>query len=185
MVELPWIIIEQLGPTILTHIKGDIFEIGIGPNSTPMFKKFAEEFKRDLYCLDQKRGRCKWARELGGCKVFHARSLKTIKELPELSFAMGLVDGRHEANTVRQEMYYFLDRLALGGIIFMHDTYLLTDKKIRNRDHKRGPAGDVYKIRQELESDKTLRTFTWPYTAGECGLTMVMKKDPDRPYWRK
>jgi len=73
----------------------------------------------------------------------------------------------------------------LGGIIFMHDTYQTTDLKIRNESHPRGPASDHFKVRQELEATESLQTFTWPYTAGNCGLTMVMKKDPDRGYWRR
>jgi hypothetical protein len=183
MVEDQWLVIEQLGSVILANVKGCIFEIGIG-HSTLVFKKFADEFKRDLYCFDQMQRKCEWAEKLG-CKTFCGKSLKTMKKFPDIPVAMGLIDGRHDAKTVRQEVYFFLEKLSIGGIIFMHDTYLVNDNKIRDESHVRGPAGDMYKVRQELQAEKNLQVFTWPYTAGDCGLTMVLKEDSERGYQRR
>ena len=174
-----WTIIQQLGDVILTKIHGCIFEIGIG-KSTPILKKFADDFKRDLYCLDVRGYKCKWAESVG-CKALIGKTKHTLKLFPKISVAMGLIDGRHDVHTVRFEVNFFLDLLTPGGIIFMHDTYLPT-----NRKPKKGTmAGDIYKVRQELEMREDVQTFTWPYTAMDQGLTMVMKKELDRPYYRQ
>jgi len=178
-----WIIIEKLGEEVLANVKGCLFEIGIG-KSTPILKKLADSFERDLYCFDKQEKLCKWAKEQG-CKVYLGRSLTSIRLFPRIRVALGLIDGRHEAATVRQELAFFLNLLSIHGVIFMHDTYLQTDERMRNESDPRGAAGDVYKVRQEMEQDDRVQTFTWPYTAGDCGLTMIMKLDPDRPYFRK
>ena len=44
---------------------------------------------------------------------------------------------------------------------------------------------DSYLVRQELEQKKELMTFTWPYTAANVGLTMVMKKEKNVPEFRR
>ena len=178
-----WSIIQRLGDVILRKINGCVFEIGIG-KSTPMLKKFADDFKRDLYCLDKNERKCVWAKSVG-CKIIQGLTEDTLKSFPEIPVAMGLIDGRHDSITVRFEMNFFINLLTPGGVIFMHDTYLQTDAKIRDESHPRGLAGDVYKVRQELEMREDVQTFTWPYTAMDQGLTMVMKKEFDRPYYRK
>ena len=43
--------------------------------------------------------------------------------------------------------------------------------------------GDVFYARQELERNPEVDVFTWPYSAIDQGLTMVMKHKYDRPYW--
>lgn len=177
-----WSIIEQLGDVILNNVEGDIFEIGIG-YSTILLKKFADDFKRNFYCLDMNTRRCKWA-ETFGCKAIPGKTRNTLKLFPEILVAMGLIDGRHDSITVRSEINFFLKFLVPGGIIFIHDTYLPTDARIRNESHRRGIAGDVYKVRQELEMRKDVQTFTWPYTAMNQGLTMVMKKESNRSFYK-
>ena len=51
-------------------------------------------------------------------------------------------------------------------------------------DKEMEKVGNVYKVRQELETRDDIQIFTWPYTAANCGLTMVMKKEPNRPYYK-
>ena len=70
-------------------------------------------------------------------------------------------------------------------MIFLHDTYRITSPILRTDKDINEPKmiGDVYKVRNELESVDNIQTFTWPYTATNCGLTMVMKMDPNRPYY--
>lgn len=177
-----WTIIEKLGSTILTHVQGCIFEIGIG-KSSPILKKFADDFKRDFYCLDMSHDKCEWARSVG-CKVIEGKTKSTLKQFPKIPVAMGLIDGRHTAEAVRQEVHFFLERLTLGGVIFMHDTYMPTDAKIRDDSHPRGASGDPYKVRQELEKQNDVQVFTWPYTAMDQGITMIMKRDLCQPCFK-
>lgn len=174
-----WIIIQKLGDTILKNVSGCTFEVGIG-KSTLILKKFADDFKRDHYCLDKSNRRCKWAESVG-CKVILGETKNTLNFFPKIPIAMGLIDGYHDSITVRFEINFFLGLLTPGGVIFMHDTYLPIDAKPRRRKM----AGNVYEVRQEMEVQKDIQTFTWPYTAMNQGLTMVMKKELDRPYYRK
>ena len=178
-----WVIIERLGDIILKHVEGHIFEIGVG-FSTPILSNLADNFGRNLYCFERSKGRCDWAKVFGG-KVFHGKSLDNIEKLSEITIAMGLIDGKHTADTVRSEISFFLERLSVGGVIFLHDTYRLASPLLRTGKHldEERMIGDVYKVRKELEALNTIQTFTWPYTAMDCGLTMVMKMDPNRPYY--
>jgi len=178
-----WILIDKIGEQVLKNVKGDLFEIGIG-RSTGSLIRLKNQFERNLYCFDKQEKLCNWAKDQG-CKAFQGPSLSSIKKFPEIPIALGLIDGRHEAATVRQELAFFLELLSIHGIIFLHDTYLQTDERMRDESDPRGAASDVYKVRQEMEQDDRVQTFTWPYTAGDCGLTMVMKLDPDRAYYRK
>ena len=177
-----WTIIQQLGDPILSHVDGCIFEVGIG-KSTLVLKKFADEFKRDLYSMDMNASRCAWAESIG-CKVIRGKTKSTLALFPQIPVALGLIDGRHDSITARMEVKFFLNLLTPGGIVFMHDTYMPIDTKIRPESDPRGPSGDVYKVRQELELRKDVQTFTWPYTAMNQGITMFMKLKTNRPYCR-
>lgn len=178
-----WIIIERLGDVILRNVEGHIFEIGVG-FSTPILGKLADDFDRNFYCFERSKGRCDWARVFGGT-VFPGKSLTNIEKLSEVTIAMGLIDGKHTADTVRAEISFFLERLSIGGVIFLHDTYRCTSPLLRadKNLYEEKMISDVYKVRKELESLENIQTFTWPYTAMDCGLTMVMKMDPNRPYY--
>lgn len=182
-----WTIIEQLGPIILKYVEGCIVEIGLG-KSTHVFLKLATEFNRDHYCFDAKERKCVWA-EKRGCKVFFGDTRKTLTQFPDIPVAMGLIDGDHRSEIAIREVNCFLKKLTLGGVVFLHDTSPPTHF-VRENGIGKGKigCGDIYKVRQELEyraSLENFQVFTWPYTAADCGLTMVMKKDPDRPYCQK
>lgn len=179
-----WTIIEQLGPVILKYVEGCIVEIGIG-KSTHIFLKFATEFNRDHYCFDAKERKCVWAEERGS-KAFFGDTRETLTQFPDIPVALSLIDGDHRYEIAIREVLFFLERLAPGGMIFLHDTYP-PENFVRKNGKGRGKVGcgDVYRVRQELETRKDIQVFTWPYTAADCGLTMVMKKDPNRPYCRR
>lgn len=172
-----WIIIERLAKTILKNVEGCIIEIGIG-RSTPIFIEFATEFKREHYCFDMLEKKCVWARE-HGCKVISGESPKNLNQFPDIPVAMGLIDGDHRYGVVIQEVNFFLTKLSVGGILFLHDTY--PPEKWLSEDE----CGDVYKVRQELETHDDIQIFTWPYTAINCGLTMIMNKELNRPNHRE
>jgi len=174
-----WTIIKRLGDVILRNAEGCIFEIGLG-KSTPIFLKFAEDFKRDLYCFDMKLRKTDWA-EKHGAIAFLGESVSFFDQFPDVPVAMGLIDGDHRYKVAIQEINFFLPKLSPGGIIFMHDTYPPREEWARENGRH---CGDVYKIRQELEIRNNVQVLTWPYTAADCGLTMVMKKEPNRPYYK-
>lgn len=175
-----WSIIEHLGGIVLKNVDGHIFEIGAG-FSTPIFSSLAAEFNRDFYCFEKSEHRANCAKMFNG-EVFQGKSLNNIERLSDVSIALGLIDGAHNAGTVRKEVFFFLKRLSVGGIIFLHDTYTKSSPILHSNTNEEKAVGDVYKVRQELESLNTIQVFTWPYTAMNCGLTMVMKMDPNRPY---
>lgn len=172
-----WTIIKQLGDTILKYVKGCIIEVGIG-RSTSILIEFAKEFKRDLYCLDMLEKKCIWAKK-HGCMVIQGNSPEILNQFPDIPIAMGLIDGDHNSKVAIQDVNFFLKKLSTGGILFLHDTY--PPKKWLNEDG----CGDVYKVRQELETRNDIQIFTWPYTAINCGLSMIMKKELNRPYHRE
>lgn len=172
-----WVIIERLGDIILKNVEGCIIEIGIG-RSTPMFIEFASKFNREHYCFDMLKKKYVWAKK-HGCKVITGKSPENLNQFPDILVAMGLIDGDHRYEVAIQEVNFFLQKLSPGGILFIHDTY--PPEKWLGEER----CGDVYRVRQELEIRSNVQTFTWPYTAVGCGLTMVMKKELDRPYYRE
>ena len=181
-----WIIIQRLGDIVLSRVSGAVFEVGIG-KSTEMLKKIADDFGREMYSFDMHSSRCSWAEGIG-CNVIRGKTKTTLNSFlnsfPDIAVALGLIDGRHDSITARMEVRFFLELLTPGGMIFMHDTSMPTDRKIREESHPRGPAGDVYKVRQELEIRRDIQTFTWPYTAMNQGLTMFMKLENNRCFSR-
>jgi predicted O-methyltransferase YrrM len=158
-----------LADIILAHVKGCVVDIGIGP-STEVLLKHAKEFNISHYSCDINAKKCEWARRVG-CKAYEGRSLDFIKELDDPPVALVFIDGEHLYKTVKQEVEFFLLLLSYGGIIFLHDT----NPPEKYRSNSGSGCGDVYKLRQELEGNKELQIFTWPYTAAKCGLTMIMK----------
>jgi hypothetical protein len=89
-----------------------------------------------------------------------------------------LIDGNHSYKQAKKEFDFFFERLTPGGLIFLHDTFPAHKEYIS----KYG-SGYVYKLRRELEKRDDLDCITFPYTAQWMGLTMVIKHDPERPYW--
>ena len=180
-----WVVIDRLADVILDNVEGCIVEIGIGA-STLVLAKHAEEMGVKLYGCD-KRGRVRlWAMEnidYDGFIVYHGRSFDFMDEFEEDKVALVFLDGNHDYDVVSKEFYFFLDRLTPGGVIFVHDTYYHWDKKILRRIKYKGH--DTYLFRQELEKRDDIWCLTWPYTAARAGLTMAMKKEKNRPFYRK
>lgn len=184
-----WIIISTLTPIILSHVKGCIVEIGAG-RSTEIFVRVANKIGVDFYTCDLNTEKLKII-EVKMRQEFPPRESRiffyginsfrfirefeiNIKENPAVVF----IDGCHQYEIARIEVYYFLEKLLVGGVMFLHDT--LPPSEIYIRSHN----GDVYRLRQELEGNPDLDCFTWPYTANGFGLTMVLKKPVERPYYR-
>ena len=187
-----WIIINTLTPIILNHVKGCIVEIGAGL-STKMFAKMASKAGVNFYSCDINADKLNIIKDeiekevpmKNSKAVFCGQSSTSflkrfefnIKEYPAIVF----LDGCHDYRIVRIEANYFLQKMLVGGVMFLHDTLPLKESYIK------APLGlgDVYKLRQDLEKQENLDCFTWPYTAKGYGLTMVIKKELNRPYYRK
>ena len=93
------------------------------------------------------------------------------------------LDGCHDDNVLREEVLFFIDKLKIGGTLFMHDTFPFTEKHLVARH-----CSTAYLVRQELERDSkelNIDVLTAPYSAGKHGLTIVQKHDPDRLYFRR
>jgi hypothetical protein len=105
-------------------------------------------------------------------------------EFPKLNARPALVflDGCHDYEVVIEEAKYFLTALCTHGIILIHDTLPKKEEHLR-----RGACSTAYKARQEIEAwaPELIDCFTWPFTAGRHGLTMIVKKEEDRPYFRR
>ena len=60
-----------------------------------------------------------------------------------------------------------MDKLAVGGMIFLHDTHI--HRKYYERYQRKGKKTEAYLVRQELEKDPRVGCLTFPYTAAHCG----------------
>jgi len=194
--ESHWTVIDSLAPIILSNVKGSIIEVGMG-NSTIMLLRHAIKYDRVLMSCDSsdkvihKVNKTIDKYELNHDKhyIYQTKSMYFIKQLKEMLIknendidylpAIIFIDGNHYYETVKIEIDYFLSILPQNAMIFMHDTY--PQKQYYDAKVRLGRRCDTYKVRLYLESREDIFTFTWPYTASYCGLTMVMKKDPDRP----
>lgn len=180
-----WDIMDAIVPMILRYVPGDIVEIGMG-ESTEILAEKAQQAGVSLYSCDIQMG--------GMFRVFDdpffddhhcyiGRSEEFMKEYggsPSIVF----LDGEHLYETVKKEVEFFLPRIRQGGVMFMHDTMPMLMHSIKP-DSKGYNPGDIYKVRQELERDHRYDVFTWPYSAQNMGLTMVMVHDSHRPHWRE
>ena len=167
-----WVIIDRLAGIILENCKGCIVEIGMG-TSTPMLVEHAKKFKVILYSCDideNKTWKARKRTKRNRHKVFHGTSIDFMEQFNDIP-AIVFIDGWHECELVIQETYFFLERLLPGGVIFLHDTLPLNEEYTQP-DY----CGDVYKVKHHFEQASDLQCFTWPYTAKQCGLTMLMKK---------
>ena len=179
-IEEDWIIIDRLTEVILENTEGEIVEIGSGP-STIVLNRYAG-FGVEHHVCDNSAKRCKWLRKNLNCIIYEMDSVEFIERCSDIQIAVGFIDGIHQYDTVLSEVNFFLSKLSPGGVVFLHDTY---PEKIQHVTEKGDRCGDVYKIRQFLERKKGVQTFTWPYTARNCGLTMVMKKEKNPPFYRR
>lgn len=172
-----WIILEQLVPVILYYRPYCIVEIGAGA-STVYLARRAEEFGVKFYSCDKAPRKNKtYCDNHIFVQKFSEDFMKEFDDTP----AIVLIDGDHSYEMAKKEFDFFFDKLIPGGVIFLHDT-------LPPVEFYTAPTAchDVYKLRQELEQrTDEMDCFTWPYTAGYAGLTMVLKKEKDRPYWEK
>lgn len=171
-----WKILEVLVPIILYYRPFCIVEIGAGA-STVYFARFAEEFGVKLYSCDKSpRKNIEYFKDHTFDQRFSIDFMKDFDDTP----AIVLIDADHHYEIAKQEFDFFFEKLVPGGVIFIHDTMAPGEAYLTEAG-----CGDVYLLRQELEQRQDLDCFTWPYTAGFMGLTMITKKYPDARYWEE
>jgi len=173
-----WIILDSLVGIILHYRLGCVVEIGVGEGfSTRVLFKHVKDAGVKFYTCD-----INSEIEFDYKDHFHFLGasfdfMKQFTDIPSVVF----LDGCHHDEIVFKEVEFFLTRLVPGGVIFLHDTAAAEAKNL-------GPKGasTSYKVRQCYETlTDEVDCFTWPYTARNHGLTMILKKEKDRPYWRK
>jgi len=172
-----WSVLKALADIILFFRPYTVVEIGAG-ESTRILAEAAEKAEVKFYSVDMQKHKLShhthWQTNVLG------NSLDFIKEFDE-KCGLVLIDANHTYPVAKQEFDFFFEKLVPGGVIFLHDTFPCIEEAITDQG-----CGDVYKLRQELEKrTDEMDCFTWPYSAIFNGLTMVIKKDKDRPYWGK
>lgn len=183
-----WCILEALTGIILRSVPGSIVEIGCTygdsmyhrRKSTNIFAEQAMSTGVPFYTCD-----IKFKVEIDYTKHFHftGPSLEFIKQFEETGFSIVFLDGCHDYDVVIEEFNFFYKRLNNKGVIFLHDT-----SPAREALLAKGSCSDSYRVRQELEQKRDELDYdiiTWPYSSGNVGLTMVLKKDPNRSYYQR
>jgi len=181
--EKEWVVLDLLSGLILENVEGCVVDIGIGL-STKVLAKYSEKFGREHYSCDISK---KVIRRYGGCS--HGKHFIYRGDMREFIFqfnkivALVFLDGLHQFDHNLEAVTKFLTLMNPGGVIFLHDTYPPSEKVLKENG---GKCGEVYRVRQVLEKQDSVWTFTWPYLkqAQGCGLTMVMKKEVGRPYYQ-
>ena len=165
-----WIIMDVLADIVLDNVEGCVVDIGIGP-STEILRWKTEERSIKQYTCDVNPLKCEWARSVG-CTVYEMKSTDFIKEFDDSPISILFIDGEHKVETVIEEIMSLLPKLAEHGIIFLHDTY--PPKGWINKDGIH--CGTVYKAREVIEAMPDLQIFTFPFTAMNCGLSIIGRK---------
>lgn len=184
-----WIIVDRLADIILQNVKGCIVEIGMG-SSTLLLSKYAKKFGINHWACDKKDTRCKWMCDNIEYEYFFPFNkssfafMKYYEQHIRETVALFFIDGNHNYEVVSEEADYFIAHLVPGGIGFFHDTYM-ADKWVERYKQRNRKILTTYMLRQDLEKREDINCFTFPYTAGEMGLTMVIKKEENPPYYRK
>lgn len=179
-----WIILDSLSDIVLANVEGCIVEIGVG-QSTTILSQYAKKYNRRHYAVDKSDQACKRIKTevFSNTAIYQVNSLDFMKTFYE-PIALFLLDGSHKYHVIKQEAQFFIGKLVpAGGIGFLHDTYI-SEKRYETYKAK-GKTTEAYKVRMELEKRDDISTFTWPYTCGDFGLTMIMKKGKNRPFYQQ
>jgi len=175
-----WCMLNALVGIILDNVKGCLIEIGTSygdvvrdkRKSTTIMGDHAELQNINFYTCDIRKN---VVIDYAGHTHFAMSSLAFIEGFDKYVWevpAAVLLDGCHDYDTVIQEIIFFFEKLVVGGVIFLHDTMPKLEKNLR-----RGSCSNSYLVRQEVEGWTNADCFTWPYTAGNVGLTMLLKRE--------
>ena len=183
-----WCILEALSGIILRYNPGPIVEIGSTYGDSMYHRrKSTNIFAEQAMAAGVSFHTCDIARrvEIDYTEHYHfaGSSLDFMEQFDKTGFSIVFLDGCHDYDVVIKEFYFFYERLKFGGIMFLHDT-----SPIREALLAKGSCSDSYRVRQEIESkrdDLDCDVITWPYASGNAGLTTILKKDPNRPYYQR
>lgn len=180
-----WVILDRLADVVLQNVEGCIVEIGIG-TSTGILSKHARDFNCRYYACDIKDSKCEWFREAykedKNFSLYQGKSVEFMKEFDD-NIALLFIDGNHNYENVKKEANFFIEKLVPGGVGFFHDMYVAPKHQVYYERKGRDEA-TTYKVRLEMEKRDDIWCLTFPYTAQNRGLTMILKKEKDRPYYR-
>jgi len=172
-----WVLMREIAKVTLFYRPFCIVEVGAGV-STAVLAYLAEDAGVKLYSCDKSPRK---NRVLGQNHEFHqVMSEDFMRDFTDTP-AVVLIDANHDYDVAKREFWFFFQKLVDGGMIFLHDTYPTHEGMLEQTR-----CGDVYRLRQELEQETDkMDCLTFPYSAGWSGLSMVIKKEKDRPYWNK
>ena len=181
--ESPWIIVDRLTDIILSKVEGCIVEIGLGSSSL-ILSKYAKQFDRKHYACDINKRKCDWVKsnvDYDKLIIHNENSFKFIEKFDD-KIALLFIDGNHKYEILKEEINSLVPKIVPGGVGFFHDTYIAL--KWHERYIAKNKVSDTYKARLDLEKRNDVWCLTFPYTAAECGLTMILKKEENRPDYR-
>ena len=189
-----------LADYFLNYSKGHILEIGAGESSVYL-SFLAKKYNRKAYFCDIQQSIYINAltvpgyfdedyaviSEDGQKKISYAKNTLFIgssdaffKEVELPQIAVAFIDGGHLYEQVKKDFWNVFPLIEETGAIFLHDCYP------PNEDYLDPNAcGTGYKLRQELEADQRLDTFTFIRSAMDVGLTMVRRKPENLPYYKQ
>jgi len=177
-------IMEAFTPIILKTVEGCIVDIGIG-ETTKLFARFAKQYNRKQYSVDSAHGPCESVKTEDITHknhiIYHGNSADFIQEFDEHP-AIVLLDGSHRWRTVLRDAQFFIEKMPPNALMFIHDTCPMEGYYERKIEKSKGRKEmDTYKARHELEKMDSIDILTWRYG---CGLTTILKKDPNLPFYR-
>lgn len=183
-----WVMLDAIVGIVLSQLRHPIIEVGSSYGDVVIEKRKSSSVLVDrarhadvaIYTCDIRRN-C--VTNYPKHKHFLMSSFDLMKEpiIRSTRPALVFLDGCHDYDVVIEEVKFFLTILLTHGVVLIHDTYPAAEHDLR-----RGACSDAYRVRQEVETWKDkVDCFTWPYTARNCGLTMVLKKAESRPFFRK
>lgn len=163
-----WPILNAISPLFLKHFDGCIVEIGAG-KSTFELNKLAVKYKRTFYSCDVVD---KIKKDLS---KFHKRLIMRSSEFINIfddKPVIVLIDGNHKYEIVKEDFYFFYDRLVPGGFILMHDTIPPSELFLEP-----SRCNDAYKLRLEIERNPNIDIVSFQYPMTIVGQSLVIKRN--------
>ena len=175
-----WSAMDAWIPIALYHRKGCLVEIGVG-ESTFFMCKHGKDHDRDVYSIDLNSGKLKdynYHKYFAGHYVMWGDS-REITGRWDKPIAVMLIDGTHDYEIAKTEFANMWPHVVEGGMVFIHDTYPPQEEFLSEY-----ACGDVWKFRKDLEKRQDeMDILTLPYTGKWCGVSVIIKKEKERPYW--
>jgi len=176
-----WGLLGVLCDYVLSFHKGEILEIGCGESSIYL-SKLAEKHNRTCYHIEYSKSGIENMKNTKGyfgknSKVFNMKSEDFFNSLKNADIgypklALVFIDGDHEYEEVKKDFDNTFKLMEKGGYIFLHDTCPPDESwKVPQK------CGTVYRLREEIENEMGIHSFTFRNSAFGVGLTMVRVKD--------